>query len=154
MDKFEAEEENNNDDDDDATANKSKKGEKFGIRKNVKKETKKIEVKSSDSSLSSTKAAKRTKFDSLKDINLEVKKGEFIIVVGPIGSGKSSLLQALAGFMEQTSGDLKVNGDLILSTVPWIKNDTIRENIIFGLLFEKEKYQTVITACALGEDFK
>ena len=47
---------------------------------------------------------------SLKDINFSVKKGQFIGITGPTGSGKSSLLYLLAGFYTKTSGEIYVDG--------------------------------------------
>ncbi|CAM4404025.1 amino acid ABC transporter ATP-binding protein [Paenibacillus alkaliterrae] len=48
------------------------------------------------------------KFQVLKDINLEVKKGEVVVVVGPSGSGKSTLLRCINGLERITSGELIV----------------------------------------------
>ncbi len=47
---------------------------------------------------------------ALKDINLEVKSGEFVSLIGPSGCGKSTLLRLIAELITPTSGDLKVNG--------------------------------------------
>ncbi len=49
----------------------------------------------------------------LKDISLEVKKGEFFGIVGRNGSGKSTLLKLLAGIYTQDSGNIEVNGKLV-----------------------------------------
>jgi len=50
---------------------------------------------------------------ALKDINLEIKKGEFFGIVGRNGSGKSTLLKILAGIYQPTSGEIKTNGKLV-----------------------------------------
>ncbi|ODV82432.1 P-loop containing nucleoside triphosphate hydrolase protein [Suhomyces tanzawaensis NRRL Y-17324] len=91
-------------------------------------------------------------FPGLTNINLDIKRGEFIIITGIIGSGKSSLLSAMAGFMKLNSGELNVNDDLILCSNPWIQNATVRENILFGEQFDPAYYKRVIHACALEED--
>ena len=52
----------------------------------------------------------------LKDINLEVCDGEFMVFVGPSGCGKSTLLRTIAGLEEITSGALKI-GDRVVNDV-------------------------------------
>lgn len=49
---------------------------------------------------------------ALKDINLEIKKGETIGIIGENGSGKSTLLKILAGITTPTDGDIKINGQV------------------------------------------
>ena len=44
----------------------------------------------------------------LSDINIDVKEGEFIVIVGPSGCGKSSLLRMIAGLEAVTSGDIYI----------------------------------------------
>ncbi len=50
---------------------------------------------------------------ALKNINLEIKKGEFFGIVGRNGSGKSTLLKIIAGIYQPTSGEIKVNGRIV-----------------------------------------
>lgn len=47
---------------------------------------------------------------TLKNINFEVQRGKLIAIVGTVGSGKSSLLSALLGFMEKVEGEVELNG--------------------------------------------
>lgn len=49
---------------------------------------------------------------SLKNINLHIKKGEYFVIVGPTGSGKSSVLNCIAGLVEIDSGNLYLEGNL------------------------------------------
>ncbi|CAH6720013.1 oligomycin resistance ATP-dependent permease Yor1p [[Candida] jaroonii] len=91
-------------------------------------------------------------FPGLNDINLEIRKGELVVVTGLIGSGKSSLLNALSGFMKRTRGSVSVNGSMILCGQPWIQNSTVKENILFGSEFDEKKYAEVIYACSLESD--
>ena len=49
----------------------------------------------------------------LRDVNFEVRKGEVISIIGPSGTGKSTLLRALNMLEPPTSGDILVNGEQI-----------------------------------------
>lgn len=69
-------------------------------------------------SLFTSAIKKRTKKSSetqhaLKDINFEIKKGEFFGIVGRNGSGKSTLLKILAGIYQPTSGSVSTHGKLV-----------------------------------------
>ncbi|ODQ61918.1 hypothetical protein WICANDRAFT_82082 [Wickerhamomyces anomalus NRRL Y-366-8] len=90
----------------------------------------------------------------LKDINLDIYKGEFLVITGVIGSGKSSLLSAITGFMKKTSGDVGVSGSALLCGAPWIQNATIKENILFGTQYDSDRYRNTIKACAFDSDIK
>ncbi|CAG7833092.1 unnamed protein product [Allacma fusca] len=91
----------------------------------------------------------------LKNINLSVREGELLAVVGTVGSGKSSLLASMLGELDKSSG--KVNTRGTIAYVPqqaWIQNVTLRDNILFGRPFEPAKYDKVIDACALKPDLE
>ncbi|ODV71463.1 P-loop containing nucleoside triphosphate hydrolase protein, partial [Cyberlindnera jadinii NRRL Y-1542] len=98
--------------------------------------------------------ASRCDFNGFDNLNLSIPKGSFVVITGPIGSGKSSLLLALAGFMKRTSGSVSSNGSLLLCGQPWIQNTTLRENILFGAEYDEVRYRDVIRVCALEDDLK
>ncbi len=54
----------------------------------------------------------------LKDINLDIKSGEFIVFVGPSGCGKSTLLRCISGLEDITSGDLEIDGRRVNDVAP------------------------------------
>jgi NitT/TauT family transport system ATP-binding protein len=86
-------------------------------------------------------------FIALKDINLEVRKGEFLVLVGPSGCGKSTLLDILAGLAHPTAGAVYIDGKKVTGPAldrgivlqgyalfPW---RTVRQNVEFGLEIKK-----------------
>ncbi|OWB79030.1 hypothetical protein B5S32_g3239 [[Candida] boidinii] len=100
----------------------------------------------------SVSSLRSDQFKGLVDINLTIKRNEFVVITGVIGSGKSSLLAALDGVMRRVKGSVEVSGSLLLCSIPWIQNATVKDNILFGKDFDQEKYRTVIKACALEND--
>ncbi|KAF9148723.1 Multidrug resistance-associated protein 1 [Linnemannia schmuckeri] len=92
---------------------------------------------------------------ALQGINLKVKRGEVIAIVGDVGSGKSSFIAALLGQIRQTGSGPKLKLYGKSSYVPqeaWLNNLTLRENIVFGKDFEEERYNTTVKVCALERD--
>ncbi|KAF1319121.1 Abc transporter c family member 5, partial [Globisporangium splendens] len=89
----------------------------------------------------------------LKNVNLQAKKGDLLVVHGTVGAGKSSLCSALLGEMEKISGNVFVRGRVAYySQQTWIQNATIRENILFGNSYDHQRYQKVLDACGLVTD--
>lgn len=93
---------------------------------------------------------------TLMDIDLTIRRGQLVCVVGPVGSGKSSLLAALLGdlYLNPAEGaGVGVRGAVAYhSQVPWILNSTVRENILFGLPQEDWRFREALEASALGPD--
>ena len=106
-------------------------------------------------------------------MDLNIKKGEFICIIGAVGSGKSSLLSAITGDMiachhndvdqdnniindtkpKHKRSPIVVNQSLsYVQQSPWIQNKTIRENIVFGKEFDIEHYKRVVKICELKRD--
>nr|XP_020746844.1 canalicular multispecific organic anion transporter 1 [Odocoileus virginianus texanus] len=92
---------------------------------------------------------------TIRDVNLDIMPGQLVAVVGTVGSGKSSLMAAMLGEMENVHGHITVKGSV--AYVPqqsWIQNGTIKENILFGSELDEKKYQQVLEACALLPDLE
>ncbi|KAL4738137.1 P-loop containing nucleoside triphosphate hydrolase protein [Aspergillus similis] len=92
---------------------------------------------------------------SMHGLHLHIEGAELIGIIGTVGSGKSSLLSAIAGEMRRTAGECTTQGRRALcAQVPWIQSTTIRENITFGQEFDQVKYDAIIDACALKPDLR
>jgi len=86
-------------------------------------------------------------------LDLQIKKGSLVAVVGHVGTGKSSLLAAILGELHKFSGGVHVFGRVAyVPQQPWIRNATVRENILFGLVYERNRYEEVLVSCALSPD--
>uniref|UniRef100_A0A7S0R450 Uncharacterized protein n=1 Tax=Chlamydomonas leiostraca TaxID=1034604 RepID=A0A7S0R450_9CHLO len=84
-----------------------------------------------------------------------VKPGEVVAIVGRVGSGKSSVFQAILQNMILEKGGMAVGGSVsYVPQTPWVQNLSLRENILFGLPFDEVKYKQVIHACALELDLQ
>lgn len=89
-----------------------------------------------------------------KGIDIDIPRGSFVVVCGRVGSGKSSLIQALLGEMKLSRGSAYLGGSVsYFPQAPWIQNATLRDNIIFGDLEPDEKrLRVAVTSCALDPD--
>ena len=90
----------------------------------------------------------------LSDVNIRVQPGELCVIVGPVGSGKSTLCSAILN--EAVLGDqsqVTLNGTVAyVAQTAWILNTTVRDNILFGLPYDETKYNHVLDACSLRHD--
>ncbi|XP_055636687.1 multidrug resistance-associated protein 1-like isoform X2 [Toxorhynchites rutilus septentrionalis] len=92
---------------------------------------------------------------TLKNINLTLRKGQLVAVVGSVGTGKSSLISALLGEMEKIRGSVNTDGKIaFVPQQAWIQNATLRDNILFGKQFDERKYDKVLECCALKPDLE
>ena len=91
----------------------------------------------------------------LHGINLKIRRGSLLAIVGHVGSGKSSLLSAILGDMERVDGSVNVERSERIGYVaqqPWIQNATLRDNILFGSKYDMYRYNQVLEMCALKPD--
>jgi ATP-binding cassette subfamily C (CFTR/MRP) protein 1 len=117
----------------------------------------------STASTSSNESARRVPTITLQDLSFSFAPGSLVAVVGAVGSGKSSLLSAILGEMEIIK-DSKVYMPRSKTTEdsagfvayctqsPWVVNDTLRGNVLFGREYNEARYLRVIEACALIDD--
>ena len=91
----------------------------------------------------------------LDQINFMARKGELTCVVGRVGSGKSSFLQAILGDVWKIHGEVVVHGTkAYVAQSPWVMNASVKENIIFGHRWDPHFYERTLHACAFAEDLK
>ncbi|RMX56477.1 hypothetical protein pdam_00014934, partial [Pocillopora damicornis] len=92
---------------------------------------------------------------TLQDISFKIGMGDLCMVVGPVGSGKSSLLMMLLGELCITKGNLQIKGRIgYVPQQAWIFSGSVRQNIVFGQTFEADRYDNVIKACSLKQDME
>uniref|UniRef100_A0AC34GNF9 ABC transmembrane type-1 domain-containing protein n=1 Tax=Panagrolaimus sp. ES5 TaxID=591445 RepID=A0AC34GNF9_9BILA len=78
---------------------------------------------------------------ALNELNVVINKKELIGICGPVGSGKTSFLHSIVGQLSHDSGDFSIAGaPVLVSQVPCILNATVRENILFGLAMNTQRY--------------
>jgi len=92
----------------------------------------------------------------LNNINLTVKEGEFICIIGEVGSGKSSLIQAILNNMiiqQKDNTKIIVNGKIsYVGQEAWIQNNTVQNNILFYQPYDVQKYHKILSLCELNQD--
>lgn len=109
---------------------------------------------------------------SLIDVDAKFLTGSLNVIVGPTGSGKTSLLMALLGEMKLICGEIQIPGGFVRQNLrsdpltgltesvaycaqqPWLVNDTIKQNILFASPYDERRYKAVIAACGLERDLE
>ncbi|KAL4456646.1 hypothetical protein ABPG74_000753 [Tetrahymena malaccensis] len=91
----------------------------------------------------------------LNNIDLNIKRGELVCIVGKVGSGKTSLLNCLLREIPIYKGYFNFSGKLAyVEQEPYIFSNTVKDNILFGRQYDGELYQNVIKASCLEQDIK
>lgn len=112
----------------------------------------------------------------LRNINVTFPKGELSVISGKTGTGKSLMLAAILGEVDVLGGTLnvpkapplskrhdnKANKDnwiipkaiAFVAQIPWIENASIKDNILFGLPYDEERYNKTVEVCALKKDLE
>ena len=90
----------------------------------------------------------------LDGLDFRIKKGSLTMVVGPVSSGKSTLLNAILGETPLCEGLSRssISTTAYCSQSPWLVNDTVEYNITQGKNIDRKWYDSVLTACALNAD--
>lgn len=89
-------------------------------------------------------------FHAARDITLDVEEGEMLVLLGPSGCGKTTTLRMIAGFVEPSSGTIRIGGEDVTWSPPWRRNTglvfqnyalfphlTVSRNLAFGLEMRK-----------------
>ncbi|KAI7878707.1 hypothetical protein K492DRAFT_217842, partial [Lichtheimia hyalospora FSU 10163] len=106
----------------------------------------------------------------IKDLNLSFPRGKLSVVCGPTGSGKSTLLASLLGETHCFQGGARLardetrdkdaveggapSGVAYVAQTAWIQNKSIRDNILFGLPYDADRYEQVLYMTALTKDLE
>ncbi|KAF7340568.1 ABC bile acid [Mycena sanguinolenta] len=119
-----------------------------------------------DSGSESGHGPSRDRFE-LSDISVMFPEGKLSVITGPTASGKTALLMALLGEMTLLPGGGRIIMSKNLSKIdehgnmhgisyaaqsPWLRHQSIRDNILFGYPFDEARYKEVIECCALQPD--
>lgn len=90
---------------------------------------------------------------ALENINFSAWAGELCCLVGRVGAGKSSLIQAILGDLYKANGTVTTFGLIAYVTAqPWVLNASVRENITFGHRWDPKFYAETVKSCALARD--
>jgi ABC-type multidrug transport system fused ATPase/permease subunit len=112
----------------------------------------------------------------LRNVNISFPENELSVVSGKTGTGKSMLLSAILGEVDIISGTINVpkppsiwerhdhkatkanwiipSSVAYVAQIPWIENATIKDNILFGLPYDEDRYIKILDACALRKDLQ
>ncbi|KAJ7069893.1 hypothetical protein C8F01DRAFT_1114453 [Mycena amicta] len=101
----------------------------------------------------------------LRDVSVVFPEGQLSVITGPTASGKTALLMALLGEMTLVDGRIimsknlsridehgNMHGISYAAQTPWLRHQSIRDNILFGYPYDEARYRQVVEYCALQPD--
>ncbi|CEJ83703.1 hypothetical protein VHEMI03229 [[Torrubiella] hemipterigena] len=92
----------------------------------------------------------------LKNVSLDIHESTVNMVIGPVGSGKSMFLKMLLGETSVSSGILSIGHKSLpvafCDQSPWLRNVSIRQNILVSMQFDEPFYARVLSICSLETD--
>lgn len=92
----------------------------------------------------------------LGNITMEVLPSMVVMILGPVGSGKSTLLRSLMKETHLLAGNLEspsIKQIAYCDQVPWLLNQSVKDNIVAFSEYNEDRYNSVIKACQLEKDF-
>lgn len=91
----------------------------------------------------------------IQNLNFSISRNDLLLVVGRVGSGKSSLMATILGELNVTEGCIEVDGSFSYAPQEaWVFPGTVRDNILMGKILDLVRYQEVTRVCSLSEDFE
>lgn len=91
----------------------------------------------------------------LNNVDLQVEVGKLCVVIGSVGSGKSSFLSLLAGVLKCSSGSVQIQRSVAyVENEPWLVPGAVKENITLGRELDEELYEKVLDMCSLRADLE
>jgi ATP-binding cassette subfamily C (CFTR/MRP) protein 1 len=90
----------------------------------------------------------------LKNINFHVAHGQLAMIIGPVGCGKTTLLQGILGETSIARGRVLISSSemAFCDQTPWLTNVTLQDNITGFSKYDSAQYWAIIRACALNDD--
>ena len=96
---------------------------------------------------------------AVDDVSLQIEGGEFFSLLGPSGCGKTTTLRVIGGFVYPTTGEVRINGEIMAETPPYRRpvntvfqnyalfpHKTVAQNIAFGLQMKKAAKSEILDA--------
>ena len=121
-------------------------------------------IAESASTVASTAGGRRFE---LRDINVMFPEGKLTVITGPTASGKTALLMALLGELTTLEGRIVMSKNAskvdehglshmisYAAQSPWLRHQSIRDNILFGYPYDEKRYDAVLECCALKPDLE
>ena len=91
----------------------------------------------------------------LTDVDFSIRQGDLVAIVGPVGSGKSTLMSGLLGELYKLSGNVSVTGRVAyVSQSAWIPNESLQNVILFGRGMNWTRYSEALEVCKLTRDLE